>query len=284
MITAKTVPYGLFGCPVEHSFSPQMHNSVFNKLNLNCVYLAFEIEPEELKVSLNALINLGFKGINITVPHKQSCMQYLHKIDEEAQIIGAVNTVKIKQSKLIGYNTDGIGFLNSLSARGIQLTGSSVWILGAGGASRAISISMIINEDIKKVYIYDIDSSKAMNLVNDLNAIKKDIAFKVDEENLNDVAGSIDILVNATPVGLNQKDIPISLELLNPDFKLVYDLIYNPSETELLKLSKEKGIETMNGMKMLVHQGAASFKIWTGIKPPVNVMESSVNKCIYSKK
>jgi len=172
MISGKTILYGLFGYPVKHTLSPKMHNAAFKNLRIKAKYVPFEIKPENLETKLKSLVELGFGGINVTVPHKESCMRYLDEIDKNAKLIGAVNTIKVEGSKLIGYNTDGLGFLRSLKENNINIDGSSVLILGAGGASRAISVSML--EKVDKVYIYDIDSLKAKALIDDLNNIIAD--------------------------------------------------------------------------------------------------------------
>ncbi len=276
MITGKTIPYGLFGYPVRHTFSPQMHNYVFNELNIDGVYLPFEVKPEYLKMSLKSLVWLGFKGINITVPHKQTCMEFLDDIDEEAELIGAVNTIKVKKEKLIGYNTDGIGFINSLQKNNIDLKGSKILVLGAGGASRAISVSMVRNNNLNKIYIYDIDFSKSKSLIEKLNSIRSDIALGIEESDLENLTKEIDILINATPVGLRKEDIPINPDFIKPNLKLVYDLIYNPPKTNLLKEAQDKGIFVINGLNMLVNQAAVSFKIWTGKDAPVDIMRESM--------
>lgn len=276
MITGKTIPFGLFGYPVKHTFSPQMHNAAFKKLNIDGVYIPFEVKPEDLEISLKSLKALGFGGINVTVPHKQTCMKYLDSIDEEAKLIGAVNTIKVTVHKLIGYNTDGKGFLNSLKEENIQLEDCNIFVLGAGGASRAITITMVKNVKLKKIYIYDIDSIKAQNLVDDLDNIVDNIAVKLEKKKIEEVMNKIDFLINATPVGLKKGEIPLKKELLDPKLKLVYDLIYNPLQTELLRIAQDRGINTINGLSMLVHQGAASFKIWTDVTPSLEVMREAV--------
>jgi len=275
MISGKTILYGLFGYPVKHTLSPKMHNAAFKNLRIKAKYVPFEIKPENLETKLKSLVELGFGGINVTVPHKESCMRYLDEIDKNAKLIGAVNTIKVEGSKLIGYNTDGLGFLRSLKENNINIDGSSVLILGAGGASRAISVSML--EKVDKVYIYDIDSLKAKALIDDLNNIIADKAVFLDKEDLKEKITFVNILVNATPVGLKQDESPIEEELLSNNLRLVYDLIYNPPVTKLLKAAQARSIATMNGLGMLIYQGMESFKIWTGVDSSFDVMKQAVS-------
>lgn len=276
MISGKTTPHGLFGYPVKHSFSPQMHNAAFKDSKIDGVYLPFEIRPRQLKNALEALVPLGFNGINVTVPHKQNCIKYLNKTDQEAQNIGAVNTIKVNEGKLIGYNTDGKGFLSSLKENKIDIKDKEVMILGAGGASRAINVSMVMEKKIGKIYIYDIKEEKANELTKFLNSISEGIALALGKKEMKEVIKKVDILVNATPVGLEGKKTPVGPNSVSPTLELVYDLIYNPPQTKLLKIAEEKNVKYINGLQMLINQGATSFKIWTGVRPSTEVMREAI--------
>jgi len=253
-----------------------MHNAVFQSLNIDGIYLPFEVRPNRLEIALKSLVALGFGGINVTIPHKQTCMKYLDKVDKKTELIGAVNTIKIKRDTLIGYNTDGDGFLNSLKEKNIRLKGSKIFILGAGGASRAIAVSIIKADRIERIYIYDIDFLKAKNLVKDLNSIVDGIAIKVNKEYIEEIVNNVDILINATFVGLKKGEVPLDVKFINNNLRLVYDLIYNPPKTRLLQIAEDKDINIMNGLEMLIHQGIASFQIWTSNKPPVAIMRDAI--------
>lgn len=276
MISGETIPHGLFGYPVKHTFSPQMHNASFKNLNINGIYLPFQVRPACLKSALDALICLGFNGINITVPHKQNCMKYLDEIDTEAQNIGAVNTIKVEEGKLKGFNTDGRGFIKSLEENNIEIEGDKILVLGAGGASRAINVSLVMEGKIERIYIYDIENEKSIRLTKDINSIIEDSATVLGKNEMREIIKEVDVLINATPVGLEKDESPIEPDLVSPSLKLVYDLIYNPPQTKLLKVAKEKNIRNMNGLEMLVNQGAASFKIWTGVWPVIEVMKEAI--------
>jgi shikimate dehydrogenase len=262
-ITGSTRLTGLFGYPVSHTISPQMHNAGFRHLGLDVIYLPFSVHPKNLGDAIKSLSALGFIGINVTIPHKQTVMKYLDVITPSAKMIGAVNTILVKGKKLIGYNTDGIGFVRSL--KGYGLRGKTMFLLGAGGAGRAVAIQSTLS-GLKRIFIAD-----------KLIARAKDLARKcrgIVASNVKEALEESDIIVNATPVGLHPDD-PISIPAeWIPKGRLVYDLIYNPKKTKLLK--EVKGCRTVNGLGMLLYQGASSFEIWTGKRAPVNVMRKMV--------
>lgn len=268
-ISGKTKLTGLFGWPVEHSMSPAMHNAAFEHLGLDLCYVAFPVRPEMLGEAVKAVRVLNLQGVNITVPHKEKVIPFLDKVDEEALFIGAVNTILNSGGALKGYNTDGRGFMESLKEADISAEGKSVLIVGAGGASRAISY--YLSEKASRLYLFDIDDNKAKRLADDLSRIRKNVSLKGSLKDLN----AIDIVVNATPLGLKERDdYPVDISLISPDM-VVCDLIYK--QTRLLAAASQKGCKTLDGLGMLLHQGAFAFEIWTGTKPPVDVMRNAIS-------
>lgn len=267
-ISGKTKITGLFGWPVEHSMSPAMHNEAFRHLGLDLCYVAFPVRPEMLGEAVKAVRALDLQGVNVTVPHKEKVIPFLDKVDEEALFIGAVNTILNSGGVLKGYNTDGRGFMESLKEADISAEGKNVLIIGAGGASRAISY--YLSEKASRLYLFDIDNNKVKRLADDLSRIRKNISFKDNLKDLN----AVDIVVNATPLGLKESDpYPVDIALISPDM-VVCDLIYK--QTPLLAAASQKGCKTLDGLGMLLHQGALAFEIWTGTKPPVDVMRDAL--------
>lgn len=278
MITGKTMILGLFGYPVEHTLSPYMHNAAFKSLGLDYCYLPFKVDPRHLKEAVTGIKALNMRGVNITIPHKETIIPYLDELDTEASLIGAVNTVLHAGERLIGYNTDGRGFVRSLKEEGgIEPRGKKVVILGAGGAARSIAFSLAM-EGVDKIFINDTVGDKAIELSSAIRSKTSIEALYVKD--LKERIGEVDILINATPLGMKKEDPPpISPELLSKRL-FVYDIIYNPPETPLLKEAKKKGAKTLRGIGMLLYQGALSFKIWTGQDPPIDIMKKAIEKRI----
>ncbi|MEK6692287.1 MAG: shikimate dehydrogenase [Nitrospirota bacterium] len=278
MITGKTKIIGIFGYPVEHTLSPYMHNAAFEAMGLDYCYIPFRVRPENLKTAINSIKALSLQGVNITIPHKEAIIPYLDELDREAELIGAVNTVLNKEKRLIGYNTDGRGFVRSLREDGrIDPRGKKIMIIGAGGAARAIAFTLAI-EGAGKIFIKDIIEEKAKELSSAIsNKISAEAIYIKD---LKDRIGDVDILINATPLGMKKEDpLPVLPELLSQGL-IVYDIVYNPPETPLLKEAKKRGAKTLGGLGMLLYQGALSFKIWTGQEPPVDVMRKELENKI----
>lgn len=279
-ITGKTKIVGIFGYPVEHTFSPLMHNAAFSALGLDYSYIPFEVRPEDLKSAVKGIRVLNIKGINITVPHKEAVIKYLDELSKEAKLIGAVNTIENRGGKLIGHNTDGRGFIKSLLEDAkTRVKGKSVLLLGAGGASKGVAVSCAL-EGASEIAIANRTIKKADELVRHLKRNFKKTKFSaipLDRHELAKVIACADILINATSIGLKGKGLlPISQKDLHRDL-VIYDLIYNPQITLLLKIAGRAGVKkAVNGLGMLIHQGALAFQIWTGKKPPVDVMKKAV--------
>ncbi len=283
MISGRTKLYGIFGYPVEHTFSPGMHNAAFKKLGIDACYVPFAVNPASLEAAVKAIVPLGLNGLNITVPHKEHVTSYLDHLSEEARLIGAVNTIQIRDGKLFGHNTDGRGFIRSLRTdAGFNPKGKIVLLLGSGGAARAVGFSLAL-EGARKTYFYDIDTRKAENLARDiLNKTGAD-AEALPAGSIAAAAEAADCLINATPLGLKTKDpIPLQKECIRKDH-LVCDLVYNPPETKLLKAARERGAKRLHGIGMLLYQGVVAFEIWTGEKAPVLVMKRALARQIASR-
>jgi len=280
-IDSKTRLYALIGNPVEHSFSPLMHNAAFHSLDLNCVYLPLQVKSDDLGGAIEGIKSLGILGFNVTLPHKVSIIKFLDKIDPKAVDIGAVNTVVNKKRKLIGYNTDGIGALAALKGENVDLAGKKVVLLGAGGAAK--TLSFYIAPSVKKLVVLNRTKSKATSLA---TAIKKRLHINVVGRELNSESLSrelvdTDLLINTTSVGMYPKidETLVDKSLIKPDMT-VFDIVYNPLETRLLREAKAVGAKGINGIKMLIYQGAFSFELWIGEKPPIDLMLKVIKKAM----
>lgn len=273
-IKGSTNIVGLIGHPVEHSFSPPMHNVAFDALNMDWAYVAFDVNPFNVKSAIEGAKSLNIKGFNVTIPHKIEVMKYLDEIDEVAGLIGAVNTIDFKSMK--GYNTDGIGAVKAIEEV-TSIKNKNVVVAGAGGASRAISF-YIAKYGAESVTILNRNIEKAQSLADDINLIDDVNADSI--KNINDHVADADILIDTTPVGMHPNvndDAIISAEDMHEDL-VVFDAVYNPNETSLIKEAIKANAKPVYGIKMLLYQGVESFKIWTGQNPPVDVMEDALKK------
>lgn len=276
-VTGRTRVCALIGYPVEHSLSPIMHNAAFQHLGLDYVYIAFSVPPERLGEAVSGIRGLGIRGVNVTMPHKISVIKYLDDLDEGAKMAGSVNTILNDGGHLTGYTTDGLGALYALKYAGVDPGGRKVVILGAGGASRSISFALA--NHVRELVILNRTLERAINLVNELRKVfdltnirAGPLSDSILEAELRDA----DILINATSVGMkpNADETPVKAELLHRNL-IVFDIVYEPLETRLLKEAKSIGAKTVDGLSMLVFQGALSFEIWTGVKAPVEVMREA---------
>ncbi|MFH1868781.1 MAG: shikimate dehydrogenase [Candidatus Omnitrophota bacterium] len=269
--------FGIIGCPVEHSLSPYMHNAAFKSLKINAVYLPFSVKRNKLKEAILSLRKSGISGFNVTIPFKSECIKYLDKIEPTARMIGAVNTVCVKGNKFIGYNTDYLGFIRSLKEDlNFKPKGRSVLVLGSGGAARAVSFGLA-REGAGRIYLYDIVEKKARSLsLNIKRFFPKCSVMFCAKKDLNASMGSCQLLVNCTPLGMRRTDpMPINIRLMYDRLK-IYDIIYTPLRTKLLKSAKEKGIKAVGGVGMLLYQGAIAFKLWTKKEPPIALMKKTL--------
>ena len=274
-IKGSTNIVGLIGHPVEHSFSPPMHNAAFDALGMDYAYVAFDVNPAELQKAIEGARSLNIKGFNVTIPHKIDVMKYLDEIDDVARLIGAVNTIDFKNLK--GYNTDGIGAVRAIEEV-TSIKNKNVVIAGAGGASRAISF-YIAKYGADSLTILNRNVDKAQSLAGDVSNSGLIDDVKSDSINgINAYLADADILVDTTPLGMHPhiNDEPIATAENMHDELAVFDAVYNPNETVLLKQAIEAGAKPVYGIKMLLYQGAESFKIWTGADAPVDIMEKAL--------
>lgn len=280
MISGKTAIYGIFGYPVEHTFSPGMHNTAFKKLGMNACYIPFAVPPDRLADAVKAVIPLNLRGLNITVPHKERIIPFLDELSEEARLIGAVNTVEIREGSLIGHNTDGRGFLRSLKEEALfKPKGKKFLLIGSGGAARAVGFSLAL-AGASTIFLTDIDSGKALLLANTIREETGIDVRPVSAELVPESAKGADCLINATPLGLKKNDdLPLPPALIQPGH-LVCDLVYNPPLTRFLKAAGAKKAKIHRGLGMLLYQGVIAFEIWTNKKAPVSVMKTALARQI----
>ena len=274
-IKGSTNIVGLIGHPVEHSFSPPMHNAAFKALGMDYAYVAFDVNPDDLKSAICGANALNIKGFNVTIPHKIEVMKYLDELDEVASLIGAVNTIDFKNLK--GYNTDGIGAIKAIEEV-TSVKDKNVVVAGAGGASRAISF-YLAKYGVESLTILNRNVSKAQALAGDV--LKSDLIGNVNADSISEINTCLkdaDILVDTTPLGMDPHidDEPIATAEDMHENLVVFDAVYNPNETVLLKEAIKAGAKPVYGIKMLLYQGAESFKIWTGVDAPIDVMEKAL--------
>ncbi|MFX0176302.1 MAG: shikimate dehydrogenase [Candidatus Hodarchaeota archaeon] len=283
-INGSTKVLCIIGHPIEHSMSPVMHNAALQELGLDFLYIAFDVNPNQLREAISGLKALGIKGFNVTIPHKERIIRYLDKIDPLAKNIGAINVVKNEDGFLIGRNTDALGAKKGLLDAGCEIKGKNILILGAGGTAKAISY--ILAEDANKIIIANRTEKKAVELAKDLKKIAKvNVEGKINSETiLKSEIAKAEILINTTPIGMypkiNQSLVP--KDLLHSNL-FVFDVIYNPLETQLIKDAKEYGCKTLSGLDMLVNQGVLAFEWWTNKKPNANLMKRKVIECLEMK-
>ncbi|UCC20742.1 MAG: shikimate dehydrogenase [Promethearchaeota archaeon] len=276
-ITANTQVFCVIGYPIEHSMSSIMHNVAINELNLDCVYLAFKIHPKNLKFAVKGFRAFDIKGINVTMPFKQKIMVYLDEIEPLAQRIGAINTIKNDKGHLIGRNTDGEGALKSILDAGYSISGKNILLLGAGGGGR--TLAFILAEYANKMVITNRTEKKAIKLANDIkkyyniNVEGKSNSFNV----LKDESKGADILINTTPIGMypNIEESPIPDKFLH-DGLIVFDIVYNPLKTKLMKEAAKIGCKVLGGLDMLINQGVLAFEWWTGKTPNNQLMKAKI--------
>ncbi len=279
-ISGKTQICALIGDPVEHSVSPAMHNAAFEELGLDYKYVAFNVKPDRLSQAVAGLRALNVRGFNVTIPHKVAIMPFLDKLDPLAEKIGAVNTVVNDNGKFKGFNTDADGFLRALTEKGFKPRGKKVVVLGAGGASRAISYILAQQGVALTILNRQQELDWALDIVRLIHTNFKREVKVLELSHLADVLPA-DLLVNATSVGMspNAKATPAPAKLLD-GVPLVFDIVYNPIKTKLLKDAVAAGCETISGVDMLAWQGALAFEKWTGKKAPLELMRQTAIKAL----
>jgi shikimate dehydrogenase len=265
--------FGVLGDPVSHSLSPVMHNAAFKALGMDCEYHAFRVSPDSLHDAIHGAYALGFGGLNLTIPLKEKALEIV-KPTELSKKIGAVNTIDFKNG-IMGYNTDGLGASMALAGSGADIKGKNVLLLGAGGAARAIAFTLATEGAI--VTIANRTPQRAISLAKEAARSGKVSASGL--ENLRILVKNSDILINSTSIGMFPKvsDTLVTSDMMHRDL-VVFDIVYNPLDTRLLREAKKAGAKTIDGVMMLVYQGAEAFKIWTGKTPPVDIMEKAVRE------
>jgi shikimate dehydrogenase len=271
-ITGRTCVVGVIGWPVSHSLSPAMHNAAFAALGIPWVYVPFAVPPREVATALNGLRALGMRGVNVTIPHKQAAAAAVERLTTEAEALGSVNTVLVAEDgALVGHSTDGTGFLRTLREEGCDPAGIRVTVVGAGGAARAI-VGALLAAGATSVSVI------ARNPAHAQWVGSQERASLLPWESLAASAATADLLVNATPVGMAghaEGETVVPAAVLRAG-QWVCDLVYTPRRTRLLLAAEERGCRTIEGVGMLVHQGAEAFTLWTGVPAPVTVMRAAL--------
>lgn len=275
-ITGHTKLVGLLGRPVAHSISPLMHNEAFRLLGLDYVYLCFDVGEQELEETVAGLRHMGIAGFNCTMPDKTKMCMLADSLSPAARMIGAVNTVVVKDGKLAGHNTDGTGYMQAVREAGHDIIGKRMTLLGAGGAATAIAVQAAL-DGVKEIHIFNRKGrswERAIHLADTINthtACQAEVHDLMDWHTLEQSLSESAILTNATSVGMapDTSACPVpDKKLLHPDL-IVSDIIYNPRQTRLMALAKERGCQTFNGLYMLLFQGAEAFRLWTGKEMPL---------------
>lgn len=272
---------GLIGYPIKQSFSPFIFNVAAELTGTRLIYLPFEVHSTSLKNAVNGSIALGLKGFNVTVPHKVKVVDYLNKLSEEAAVIGSVNTVLNEDGKLIGYNTDVNGIIESLLPHKNQITNNNVCIFGAGGSARAVIYTLVRNFKPKKIFLINRTEQHAEELKQHFKSkMKFDgiIPKELQHPDLISISNNCALVVNSTPVGMypSNEDSVVTIADVFVKEQIVFDLVYNPVKTKFLQLADSKNAITVNGLNMLVEQAAKSFTLWTGKDFPTEKVYKSL--------
>lgn len=280
-ITGHTGLCALLGSPVAHSISPAMHNEAFRLLGLDYAYLAFDVGTDSLKTAVDGLKSLGVRGFNLTMPDKNLMAELADELSPAARLTGAVNTIVNENGRLIGHTTDGIGYMKAAEDAGVLLKNKTMTLLGAGGAATAVTVQAAL-DGLKEIRIFNIKDTffermeaLAQKLI-EQTGCKVSVCDLADKTSLAEAVAASDILTNCTSVGMAPNTDGCLIEddsLFRPGL-IVSDIIYNPRETLLLQKARAHGCKTFNGMYMLLYQGAAAFKLWTGQDMPVEAIKA----------
>lgn len=283
-ITGHTELIGLMAYPIRHSSSPAMHNAAFAKLGLDYAYLAFEVDNDSLEGAVQGIRSLKLVGSNVSMPNKTVVHKYLDKLSPAAEMCGAVNTIVNEDGVLTGHITDGTGYMMSLKDNGVDVIGKKMTIVGAGGAATAIEIQAAL-DGVAEISIFNrkdefwANAEETVIKINEKTNCKAQLFDLADLDKLKEEIASSYLFTNATGMGMKplegQTYIP-DKSFLRPDL-IVSDVVYYPRETELLRMAKEVGCKTMNGLGMMLFQGAAAFKMWTGEDMPIEYMKEKLD-------
>lgn len=275
---------GLLGTPLGHTLSPAMQMSAFRAIDMDTIYLPFNVEENELEFMLKIMPTMRFMGLNVTMPYKKTIMPFMDELDESARLCGSVNTIVIDKGRLIGHNTDGSGFVRGLVEQAsFEPSGKTFLVLGSGGAARGISFALA-QAGARNIVILNRKPRErnAVSLADEVNRYRPGICSgaSLDDETVESVLADIDCVINTTPVGMEhiEQKTPFDVRLLSPRH-VVCDIVYKPNETPLLKHARSIGCRTLEGYWMLVYQGALAWQLWTGLEPaPVEVMAETVRR------
>jgi shikimate dehydrogenase len=275
-ISGKTRVCGVIGDPIEHTLSPTIQNAAFNHLKLDFVFSAFHVKAAELENAIQGMRGLGIHGLNVTMPHKSTVIAYLDEVDSAVKFLSSANTILNRDSKLSGFNTDGVGALKALRENDVTLSGKKVLLLGAGGAAKAIAFALA--KEVGELYVLNRAAEKAEEVGETLGRIfnRKIVGGALSSDAIAENLQDSDILINATSAGMkpNLSQSLVAPQWLRSDLA-VMDIVYNPVETKLAKDAKAAGAKVVSGVEMLIYQGAASFEIWTGKSAPIEVMRNA---------
>ena len=284
MIDGHTKLTGLLGSPVSHSISPLMHNEAFRLLDLNYVYLCFDVPEANLADTVKGLRCMNIAGFNCTMPDKTKICELIDDLSDAARMIGAVNTVVNKNGRLVGHNTDGIGYMQAVKEAGHDIIGKEMTLLGAGGAATAIAVQAAL-DGVKEISIFNIhdkfwaNAEETVKKINERTDCKATLYDLDDKEKLREEMADSFIFVNGTGVGMKPLEgmsVVPDKSFFRPEL-IVVDVPYSPLETTMRKMAKEVGCKTMNGLGMMLFQGAAAFKLWTGKDMPIEHMKEVLN-------
>ncbi|MCG7407902.1 shikimate dehydrogenase [Paenibacillus sp. ACRRX] len=276
-VTSVTTVLAVIGDPIRHSKSPVMHNAALQARGWDGIYTAFHVAPERLAEAIHGIRALGIRGINVTIPHKERVMAYLDEVHESARMIGAVNTIVNDNNRLIGYNTDGLGYVRSLKEEtAVDLSECSVLIVGAGGAARGLAYALL-REGCGKLLVANRTLDRAEKIAQEMSSLGAMECVGIQDGIPAVEPERVDVVINTTSVGMHPHigESPIAEQWLKSHM-IVSDIIYNPLETKLLQAAKAAGAKTHGGLGMFVYQGAIAFELWTGEPAPIEVMRESV--------
>lgn len=283
MITGKTRLAGIIATPIKHSFSPLIHNTAFQELGIDAVYLAFDTLPKNFEQAINSISALNLLGVNLSMPYKKEALKYMDELGTEVKLIQAMNTIVCRDGRLIGRNTDGIGYIESLGSKAISIRDEKITVLGGGGAGLAIIAQMAL-EKVRKISVFNRRSINFYPLHKRLKELSSQTKVEIklfdlaDEKALKKELSTSLVLANTTNIGMGEMSwaSPIKNPQVIPKNILVTDAIYTPRETKLLKQAKSRGAKTINGLGMLLHQAAISFNLWTGRKIPIEIIKKKM--------
>jgi shikimate dehydrogenase len=266
--------YCIIGDPIDHSLSPAIHNAAFNTLGLNCSYIAFRVQEGQLKNSLESLRAINIGGFNVTMPHKVKVLDYVDRHDNTVKLVGAANTVNNEHGKFCAYNTDVIGFIKPLHKRKIDFNGFEIFILGAGGAARAVVVALSGERGIANINIFNRNLDRSVKLSNMVKKLGLEATI-ISNDDIQNIASKCNLIINTTPLGMNNEKSLIRSNSIRKD-AIVYDVVYTPIITNLLENAKTVGAEIVYGYEMLLEQATASFKIWLQMDPPLEPMKRAL--------